>query len=180
MRDYGQILNFVLYLKNYLSLEDEGIPITEAASSRHDTLIIEKMFHLLKFNYEKIKNKRFNFRLVVCDMSWASIHATLFILNSETWFECMTKIYKISTDEEKIDFWTCSWLASCCAHTQHRFIYKFSFISMFHFYKLSFYILRFCNHLKKKSVWPSWVWTSSLLFFFIVKYSRLKSHGGNF
>ena len=120
MRDYGQILNYVLLIKNILSLDLEGIPITEVASSRHDTYTIEKMFHLLKFNYDKIRGKKLIFRLVVCDMSWATIHATLSVLNSETWYEYMVKVYKVSKGDAKLEDWQCSWLASCCAHTQHR------------------------------------------------------------
>lgn len=69
-------------------------------------------------------SKAFVEKAVVCDMSWATVHASLFVLNSETWFDYMTKLYKVSKGETKIEDYDCSWLASCAAHTMNRYGFK--------------------------------------------------------
>jgi hypothetical protein len=101
-RDYGQILNYAFYLKNFNNLQSDGILINEVVSSRHDTGLIGEMFQKLKFNYKLIhKNKHLKFRLVVSDFSWPTIHAALEQLNNENIFQYMHRIYQIASGHKQ-------------------------------------------------------------------------------
>ena len=124
---YNQILNYTFLLKNLEFLDVESVPLAEVSTSRHDTYMIGEMFQLLKFNYNKIFKKNLTFRLIVIDLSWATIHAALEHLNSQTVLDYIDNVYQISktTDLEEYNLllkqYDCSWLASCCAHTFARF-----------------------------------------------------------
>lgn len=127
MVDYGQILNYAFLLKNLEFLDLESVPLAEVSSSRHDTYVIGEMFQLLEFNYNKIFKKHLTFRLIVIDLSWATIHAALKHLNSQTLLEYVNNVYQISkaTDLKEYNLllkqYDCSWLASCCIQTFSRF-----------------------------------------------------------
>ena len=104
------------------NLEEEGFSLCEVATSRHDTHSIGEKCNLIRTNYSKIySNKPLNFRLKLTDYSWATIHATIQSFNNETLPSYMDKIYQISTNKKSLSDFNCSWLASCCAHTMHRF-----------------------------------------------------------
>ncbi len=97
-REYGQLLNYGFYLKNFNDLEEDGILICEVVSSRHDTHMIGEMFSLLCHNYQTINNNRnLKFRLIVSDFSWATIHAALKQMNTEDINQYMHKIFQIAT-----------------------------------------------------------------------------------
>ncbi len=56
------------------------------------------MFHLLKHNYKKLFDTALFFRLIVLDLSWASIHAILEVLKMETIEEYAQRIFKYETN----------------------------------------------------------------------------------
>ena len=81
---YQQLMNYVFLLKDVSDFEKPAIIINEVITSRQDTCRIAEMFLLLKHNYRKLFDTTLVFRLIVLDLSWASIHAILEIFNLET------------------------------------------------------------------------------------------------
>ena len=53
-RDFNQILNYVMLVKNINDLKQPGINITEMASSKHDTFVISEMFNCFKYNFQHL------------------------------------------------------------------------------------------------------------------------------
>jgi hypothetical protein len=107
-------------LKNFENLSEPGITVSETSTSQHDSPRISEMFLLLKNNYRKKFGTAPKFRIIGMDLSWATIHAALEVLNGETIEEYANRIYeysKINTSEFNKTF-----LASCCSHTMHRFV----------------------------------------------------------
>jgi hypothetical protein len=70
---YQQLMNFVFILKDVSDFEKPGIIINEVITNRQDTCRISEMFLLLKHNYRKLFDTTLAFRLIVLDLSWASI-----------------------------------------------------------------------------------------------------------
>lgn len=54
------------------------------------------------------------------DLSWATIHAALEILNGETIEEYANRLFDYS--KSKTSEFNKTFLASCCSHTMHRFV----------------------------------------------------------
>lgn len=71
---YQQLMNYVFILKDVSDFEKPAIIINEVITSRQDTCLIGEMFLLLKHNYRKLFDTTLVFRLIVLDLSWASIH----------------------------------------------------------------------------------------------------------
>jgi hypothetical protein len=119
---YQQLMNFGFILKDVSDFEKPGIIINEVITSRQDTCRISEMFLLLKHNYRKLFDTTLVFRLIVLDLSWASIHAILEILNLETVEQYANRIFKYSngTNEEHSTKHQ-SFLSSRVSHTMHRF-----------------------------------------------------------
>lgn len=94
------------------------------------------------------------------DLSWATIHATLEVLNMETINDYSNRIYKISKKEIDIDNKSSnkSYLASCCSHTMHRFTralkrqVKFIDKDNETFAVLCFFLINIQKKLKKQSI----------------------------
>ena len=119
---YQQIMNYVFLLKDNSDFEKPATIINEVITSRKDTCRISEMFLLLKHNYRKLFDAALIFRLIVLDLSWASIHAILEVLNLETIEDYAIRIYKYAnqtTNEETTILK--SFLSSCVSHTMHRF-----------------------------------------------------------
>lgn len=95
-------MNYVFKLKNMSDLEIPGVVVNETITSRHDTDRISEILLLLKNNYRR-KFGSLYFRLIGMDLSWATIHATLEVLNMETINDYSNRIYKISKKETDID-----------------------------------------------------------------------------
>ena len=55
------------------------------------------------------------------DLSRATIHASLELINMETINDYCNRIYKYAKKEQAPESKTKSFLASCCSHTVHRF-----------------------------------------------------------
>ena len=106
-------------LKNLNDLNEPGVIVSETSTSKHDCARIGEMFHLFKSNYKKKFDSFLKFRIVGMDLSWATIHAALEMLNNETIEEYAKRIYEYSK-VTTVDF-VKSFLASCCSHTMHRF-----------------------------------------------------------
>jgi hypothetical protein len=62
-----------------------------------------------------------SFRFIVLDLSWATIHAALEVLNLETVEEYAKRVYKYANDTNTSFHPTKSFLCSCVAHTMNRF-----------------------------------------------------------
>ena len=107
-------------LKNLSDLKEPGVTILETSSSRHDSPKISEMFLLLKNNYRKKFGIAPKFRVIGMDLSWATIHAALEILNGESVDEYAQRIYDYSRC--KTSEFSKTFLASCCSHTMHRFV----------------------------------------------------------
>ncbi len=76
MKDqYKQLMNYVFLLKHASDFNKPSIIVNEVITSRHDTCRQGEMFHLMKHNYGKLFDSTLSFRLIVLDLSWASIHA---------------------------------------------------------------------------------------------------------
>ena len=109
-------------VKNLSNLTAPGVTIMENSSSQHDSPRISEMFLLLKNNYRMKFGVPPKFRILGMDLSWATIHAALEILNGETIEEYSDRIYDYSTCKSKDFAFNKTYLASCCSHTMHRFI----------------------------------------------------------
>ena len=80
------------------------------------------MFLLFENNHRQKFGSAPKFRILGMDLSWATIHAALEILNGETIDEYADRIYEYSTSKSSEFTFTKTFLASCCSHTMHRFI----------------------------------------------------------
>ena len=90
---YKQLMNYVFLLKDASDFDKPGTIVNEVITSRHDTCRIGEMFHLMKHNYRKLFDTTLSFRLIVLDLSWASIHAALEVLNMESIEEYSQRIF---------------------------------------------------------------------------------------
>ena len=119
---YQQLMNYVFLLKDVSDFEKPATIINEVITSKQDTCRISEMFLLYKHNYRKLFDTALVFRLIVLDLSWASIHAILEVLNLETVEQYAYRIFNYaskSNDEELSK--QKSYLSSCVSHTMHRF-----------------------------------------------------------
>ena len=78
------------------------------------------------------------------DYSWASIHATLMGFNNQSIGDYMELVFNYATGSSNIDSSNCSWLASCCSHTLHRFTKALRSQKIFKDSKESFELACFC------------------------------------
>jgi hypothetical protein len=107
-------------LKNFGDLNAQGVTVMETSSSQHDSPRISEMFLLMKNNYRKKFGAAPKFRILGMDLSWATIHAALEILNGETVEDYAIRIYEYSTNKDSN--FNKTFLASCCSQTMHRFV----------------------------------------------------------
>jgi hypothetical protein len=91
MRDYPAIFNYAMIVKDVSRLKDKkhtGILVNEMVTSRHSTQQIEEMLHSFQTDYYSMTAiTKGIFKIVVSDMSWATVHAILFILNKMNVYE---------------------------------------------------------------------------------------------
>ncbi len=118
---YQQLMNYVFLLKNASDFDIPAVIVNEVITSRQDTCRIGEMFHLLKYNYKKVFDTSLNFRFIVSDLSWATIHAALEIMNLETVEEYAVRIFKYASDNNMDQARFLSFLSSCVSHTMNRF-----------------------------------------------------------
>ncbi|CAF0973126.1 unnamed protein product [Brachionus calyciflorus] len=124
-KNYNQILNYVMLMKDSMNLnESEYFIINETATSRHDAYSIGSMFRLVKHNYSRINNcNRLKFRLLICDMSWPTIYASLEVFNrDEDIIEYAYRVFRLSKLEINPNDTELTWIGSCNSHTMHRFV----------------------------------------------------------
>ena len=119
---YQQIMNYVFLLKDLSDFQKPSVIINKVITIGQDTCRLSEMFLLLKHNYRKLFDTALVFRLIVLDLSWASIHAILEILNMETIEEYAKRIYKYASEAacDNVPL-VKSFLSSCVSHTMHRF-----------------------------------------------------------
>ena len=79
-------MNYVFKLKNFNDLDEPGVIVNETITSRHDTDRISEIFLLLKNNFRR-KHGDLCFRIIGMDLFWATIHASLEIMNMQTIFD---------------------------------------------------------------------------------------------
>ena len=94
--------------------------IAENSTSVHDVESQFEFFSNFKFKYEKFYGDLCQFRIVVIDYSWASIHSLLLALNLEDINSYSMRIFQMSQDKFEIDI-NKSYLVSCVGHTMNRF-----------------------------------------------------------
>ena len=92
----------------------------QAPVSMIDFPRISEMFLLLKTNFRKKFGIAPKFRILGMDLTWATIHAALEVLNQDTIAEYSIRIYQYS--KSSISNFDKTFLASCCSHTMHRFV----------------------------------------------------------
>lgn len=95
--------------------------MNETVTSQHDACRIGEMFNLLKYNYKKVFGTSIFFRFVVCDLSWATIHAMIETMNLETIDDYAKRIFKYASDKTVDTISQKGFLESCISHTKHRF-----------------------------------------------------------
>jgi hypothetical protein len=71
-------------LNSFVDLNKPSVVAKEMITRNHDSLRLSEMFLSLKFNYKKRFGENLIFRIIGMDLSWATIHAALNILNLET------------------------------------------------------------------------------------------------
>ena len=109
-------------MKDASDFSKPAVIVNEVIISRQDTCRIGEMFHLFKHNYLKLFDTTLSLKLVVLDLSWASIHAALGELNMETIGQYAKRVFQyanfenVEPSEVKRSF-----LSSCVSHTMHRF-----------------------------------------------------------
>lgn len=122
MKKYPKIMNYAFIVKDSLNLEEFGLLINETITSRQDAYSIGDMLRLFKFNYLSIyPNAGRIFQMVIVDLSWATIHATLEVLNLETVNNYSSRIYKFAKGEVSEADKNLTRIGSCASHTMHRF-----------------------------------------------------------
>ena len=95
-------MNYVFKMKDFSDLDQPGVIVNETITSRHDTDRISEIFLLLKNNFRK-KYGSLSFRIIGMDLSWATIHASLEIMNMETIYDYCNRIYKYSKLENEAE-----------------------------------------------------------------------------
>ncbi len=84
LRDYGQIMNYFMVVKDASDLNKRSLVVNESISSMQSTFGIKRMFDQFIENFRKLhSSQNAIFQLVVCDLSWATIHAVLQCFNLE-------------------------------------------------------------------------------------------------
>ena len=89
MREYGKILTYAFIVQDLDKLSNETrdknsnyLLVSETSTSRHDTEQLSKMFLKLKICYKSLYPNDNLCYMLVLDLSWASIHAAVTILNN--------------------------------------------------------------------------------------------------
>ena len=110
---------FSCWKMHQIDFDKPGTIINEEIISRHDTCRIGEMFHLLKHNYRKLFDTTLSFRLIVIDLSWASIHCSLDLMNGETVEEYSHRIFNFPLNKliETVSLRVRSFLSSCVSQT---------------------------------------------------------------
>jgi hypothetical protein len=117
---YQQVINNCFLLKDLSNYEGTpGIVVNETITSRQDTTRIGEMFYLLKCYFKKVFDSALSFKYVVSDLSWATIHACLEILNLETTEDYGRRIFNFANKVSNQG--GMCFLSSCVSHTTHRF-----------------------------------------------------------
>ena len=91
-------------LKNFNNLNEPGITVNETSTSQHDSPRISEMFLLLKTNFRKKFGIAPKFRILGMDLTWATIHAALEVLNQETIEEYSIQFKRILKRKLKVSF----------------------------------------------------------------------------
>ncbi|CAF1049503.1 unnamed protein product [Brachionus calyciflorus] len=112
-------------VKDSLNLDKEySLLVNETTTSRHDSYQIGSMFRLLSNNFARISyGKASQFRLLMCDLSYATINACLEVIcNGKNIGEYSRRVFKLSRNEIDPVKNTFLWIGSCNSHTMHRFV----------------------------------------------------------
>jgi hypothetical protein len=128
MKPYSQIMNYVMLVKESLKNDSPSILITEMASSSQSTKAIAEMFQKTKYNFKSVFSSVTNlqFKLMITDYSWATMHAAVEIFFIVDIFEHSERVFELSkiksNEDSKEIYKLLSWIASCASHTMHRFV----------------------------------------------------------
>jgi len=121
--ELGPIMNYVMKVKNSADLSLPGLVINEMITTGQDTFSIRLMISTFMKNVFKFHSSGTKlFPLVVCDMSWSTVHACLKEFNGQNIFEYMDIVFAYSRDKTITISKTL--VGSCASHTMQRFIEK--------------------------------------------------------
>jgi hypothetical protein len=120
---YPQLLTYGMIAQDLDNLhEDKYVLVSETTTSNDDTKSISKMFLNLLIDFQTLyKSEKRLCRLLVTDLSWASIHAACKILNNETFVEYNNRIFQMANGDTSVDLPNKVLLASCASHTMKIF-----------------------------------------------------------
>ena len=98
-------------------------------TTRQDVYRISDFLRSFKTDFEQVYSTNLQFRLVVCDYSWATMHSIVEALNNQLMENYAVKVWKLSRYEINIrDEKSMSWICSCVAHTMKRFVRRINSI----------------------------------------------------
>ena len=130
---YSKLLTHCLLLKDSRQTIDQtsgkstkSAIIADMCTTRQDVYRISDFFRCFKTDYETIYSQPLSFRLIVCDWSWASMHAIVESFNNQIMEENAKKVWQLSCYE--LDPKDQTWIISCTSHTMNRFVKSLSTI----------------------------------------------------
>jgi hypothetical protein len=81
--------------KQHLGHKTGYVPIGEFTTSKHDAFAITTCLYYLKFHLDKLMPGLGQFRVIVLDYSWPSMHAAILTFNKWTVIEYAHHIFKV-------------------------------------------------------------------------------------
>ena len=121
--EYPMIMNYAMKVKDANEFSLPGVVVNETITSRQDTFSILSMLNLFKFNCNLLTSQQKLFQLVMCDMSWATVHASLEAFTQEGIIEYSKRVFNYSsiTDAKELVSQK-TFVGSCASHTMKRFV----------------------------------------------------------
>jgi hypothetical protein len=150
---YKRIMNYAIIAKNAKELDKRGLLVNETITSGNDTFALEQMFGKFQQSYYKLFNNDKMFSLLVCDLSWATIHASLHVFNRENIHQYAERVFQLAQDKNNETDSNKIYTASCNSHSMKRFCFqvkkncKFTSLEIKRFAICSFTLLANCRDL---------------------------------
>jgi hypothetical protein len=150
---YKRIMNYAIIAKNAKELDKRGLLVNETITSGNDTFSLEQMFGKFRQSYYKLYNTDKMFSSLVCDMSWATVHASLHVFNREDIHQYAERVFQLAKDNNHETSSDKIYTASCNSHLMKRYCYqvkkncKFASVEIKRFAICSFTLLANCRDL---------------------------------
>jgi len=117
-------MNYAIVAKNAKDLEKRSLLVNETITSGNDTFSLEQMFGKFRQSYYKLFSTDKIFTLMVCDLSWATIHASLHVFNKEDIHQYAEKVFRLAQDSNKENDSSKIYTASCMSHLMNRYSFQ--------------------------------------------------------